>query len=116
MGLAAPSASSQEACIREAYSRACITDFSATGFFECHGTGTVAGDPAEAQSVGHVFGRSRTSEDPLHIGSIKTNLGHGEGASALSGIIKGIVTLESGKILPNINYEDPNPKSTKYPT
>lgn len=107
----APSASAQEACVREAYSRAGITDFSATGFFECHGTGTVAGDPAEVQSVGKVFGKSRTSDDPLYIGSIKTNLGHGEGTSALSGVIKGIVSLEGDRILPNINFEQPNPKS-----
>ena len=71
LGIASPSSSSQEACIREAYARAGITDFSATGFFECHGTGTAAGDPAEAMAIGKVFGRTRTKEDPLWVGSIK---------------------------------------------
>ena len=61
--------------------------------------------------MGRVFGRSRVNDDPLYIGSIKTNLGHGEGASALSGIIKGIVSLEGDRVLPNINFEQPNPKS-----
>lgn len=111
LGLVSPSSSSQEACIREAYSRAKITDFSATGYFECHGTGTAVGDPAEVGAVGRVFCRSRMNDDPLYIGSIKTNPGHGEGASALSGVIKGIVSLEGDRILPNINFEQPNSKS-----
>jgi len=111
LGLASPSASSQESCIREAYARAGIADISATGFFECHGTGTVAGDPAEAMSVGKVFGRGLTKDQPLYIGSIKTNVGHGEGASALNGVIKGVLALEAGQVPPNIHFEHPNPKS-----
>ena len=111
LGLASPSASSQEACIREAYARAGIDNISATGFFECHGTGTVAGDPAEAMSVGKVFGRGLTKDEPLYIGSIKPNVGHGEGASALNGIIKGVLALEAGQIPPNIYFGQPNPRS-----
>lgn len=110
LGLASPSASSQEACIREAYARAGIANINETGFFECHGTGTVAGDPAEAMSVGKVFGRGLKKDEPLYIGSIKTNVGHGEGASALNGIIKGVLALEAGQVPPNIHFEQPNPK------
>lgn len=62
-------------------------------------------------SVGNVFGRGLTKDEPLYIGSIKTNVGHGEGASALNGIIKGILALEAGQVPPNIHFEQPNPKS-----
>lgn len=116
LGLAAPSTSSQEECIREAYARAGITDFSATAYLECHGTGTPAGDPVEVAAAGGVFGiNSRADGTPLYIGSIKTNLGHAEGASALSGVIKGVVSLEGGRILPNLWFEKPNPKSEFFP-
>lgn len=56
---------------------------------------------AEVEAVGRVFGRSRVNDEPLYIGSIKTNVGHGGRASALSGVIKGIVSLEGDIVLPN---------------
>lgn len=111
VGLFSPSGPAQEACIREAYSRAGITDYSATAYFEAHGTGTRAGDPAEAMAIGNVFGPSRTADDPLYVGSVKTILGHGEGSSALNGVIKAILALEAEKIPPNINFDTPSSKS-----
>lgn len=112
IGLFSPSAPSQEACIREAYNRAGITDYNATAYFEAHGTGTRAGDPAEAKAIGNFFGPSRTSDDPLYVGSIKPNVGHGESSSALTGVVKAILALEADKIPPNINFDTPNPQST----
>lgn len=107
-----PSGLSQEACIREAYSRAGITDYNATGYFEAHGTGTRAGDPAEAMAIGNVFGPSRTADDPLYVGSVKPNVGHGEGSSALNGVVKALLALEAEKIPPNINFDTPSSNST----
>lgn len=76
---------------------------------EAHGTGTRTGDPIEAGAIGKVFGRGRPSNDPLWIGSVKSNIGHLEAASGLASIIKTAMILEKGLIPPSINYENPNP-------
>ncbi|KAF3480301.1 polyketide synthase [Arthroderma uncinatum] len=104
-GIAQPSTESQEVLIRKAYEKAGITDFSKTAFVECHGTGTSVGDPIEANAVARVFGDSG-----VYIGSVKPNLGHSEGASGLTALIKAVLTLENQKIPPNIKFSSPNPK------
>ena len=104
-GYSTPSTESQEALIRKAYELACITDFSQTAFVECHGTGTSVGDPIEANAVARVFGDSG-----VYIGSIKPNLGHSEGASGLSSLMKAVLALEHRTIPPNIKFSNPNPK------
>ena len=78
-----------------------------TGFFEAHGTGTVAGDAAELGAIGDAFAVSRS--DKLIAGSVKTNVGHLEGCSSLAGIIKGILCVEKGQIPANLNFERPHP-------
>ena len=103
-GMTVPSAIVQEALMRRAYEVADITDFSRTGFVECHGTGTPVGDPIEASAVGRVFGRSG-----VYIGSIKPNFGHTEGASGLLSVIKTVLVLENRTIPPNIKFLRPNP-------
>lgn len=103
--LTMPGAETHEAMIRRAYAKAGITDFSETGFFECHGTGTQTGDPIETTAVGRVFGKSG-----MTIGSIKPNLGHGEGASGLTSLIKTVMALENRVIPPNIKLGTPNKK------
>jgi acyl transferase domain-containing protein len=85
------------------YARAGL-DPSETEFVEAHGTGTQAGDPIETGAIGRVFGPGRSSDDPLRIGSIKTNVGHLEGASGIAGVIKGVLMLENRLFLPNRNF------------
>jgi acyl transferase domain-containing protein len=96
-GIIHPSAQGQEECIRKAYSRAGL-GFDQTGYFECYGTGTPVGDPIECESIGNVFAAGRSADEPLLIGSIKTNLGHTEGASGLAGVMKAVLSLEKGRI------------------
>lgn len=103
-GITVPSARAQEALMRRAYKVAGITDFSSTGFVECHGTGTPVGDPIETTAVGRVFG-----ESGVYIGSIKPNFGHTEGASGLLSVIKTVLSLENSTIPPNIKFVRPNP-------
>lgn len=62
----------------------------------------------EAAAIARVFGSSRPERDPIYVGSVKTNIGHLEGASGLAGIIKVVMALEKGLIPPNINFEFPN--------
>ncbi|KAF2195930.1 hypothetical protein K469DRAFT_545317 [Zopfia rhizophila CBS 207.26] len=106
-GLSHPSSASHEALMRRSHSLAGISDISKTAMIECHGTGTSVGDPLEASAVARVFGQNE-----VYIGSVKPNLGHSEGASGISSIIKMVLALENRTIPPNINFKDP---STKIP-
>ncbi|KAK4654427.1 Type I Iterative PKS [Podospora pseudocomata] len=110
-GITRPSIAGQEDVIREAYKHAGGLPFSDTTFFECHGTGTQAGDPIEVTAVGNVFASSRSDapEDRLLIGSIKPNLGHTEGASAIASVMKVVLSLEAGQIPPTFGIEELNP-------
>ncbi|WQF80921.1 Putative Acyl transferase domain superfamily, phosphopantetheine binding ACP domain, thiolase [Colletotrichum destructivum] len=105
-GVSMPSTESHEALIRKAYELANIEDFSKTTFVECHGTGTPTGDPIETNAVARVFG---SRERQLFIGSVKPNLGHSEGASGLTSLIKVVMALENRVIPPNIKFSRPNP-------
>ncbi|TVY41642.1 Highly reducing polyketide synthase [Lachnellula subtilissima] len=103
--LSMPNPIAQEALIRRAYKVAGISDFGKTGFFECHGTGTTSGDVCETSAIGAIFG-----QDGVHIGSIKPNLGHSEGASGLTSLLKAVLALEHRTIPPNIKSLPLNPK------
>ncbi|KAL4900418.1 hypothetical protein BDW74DRAFT_182748 [Aspergillus multicolor] len=100
-----PGSHSQEALVRWAYEKAGIPDITQTGFFECHGTGTVAGDTAEASVVAKLF-----EGKGVIMGAVKPNVGHGEGASGISSVIKGVLALEHNTIPPNVFFKTPNPK------
>ncbi|KAF5665038.1 polyketide synthase [Fusarium denticulatum] len=104
-GIAQPSTDSQEALMRKAYQDAGISDVSKTAFVECHGTGTPVGDPIETNAVARVFG-----DAGVYIGSVKPNLGHSEGASGLTSLIKAVLSLENRTIPPNIKFTSGNPK------
>ncbi|TDZ30822.1 Highly reducing polyketide synthase alt5 [Colletotrichum spinosum] len=103
-----PSPTAQVQLIRKTYERGGL-DFATTGYVEAHGTGTIVGDPIEASAIGHVFRRHREESRPLYVGSVKSNIGHLEGASGLAGILKAIVVLEQGVIPPNIWVQEVNP-------
>lgn len=109
-GLASPSSEAQAAAVRAAYANAGIVDFNETGYLECHGTGTLAGDPEEVVGVASVFAATRGEGQELVIGSIKSNIGHSEAAAGISGLIKAILAVERGVIPGNPTFLDPNPK------
>ncbi|KAM3547014.1 hypothetical protein ARSEF1564_000055 [Beauveria bassiana] len=104
-GITASNTAAQQELIKHAYSMAGIDDIRETAFVECHGTGTPVGDPAEAEAVGSLFG----GDNGIYIGSVKANLGHSEGASGLTSIIKAVLSLEHNSIPPNIKFDVPNP-------
>ncbi|RYO92343.1 hypothetical protein DL766_010347 [Monosporascus sp. MC13-8B] len=99
-GFTVPSSAAQESLIRHTYKVAGIpeTDVSKTGLFECHGTGTPLGDSIETSAIARVFGET----GGIHIGSVKPNLGHGEGVSGLTSVLKAVLALENRIIPPNI--------------
>ncbi|KAG9238221.1 putative lovastatin nonaketide synthase [Amylocarpus encephaloides] len=106
-GITMPNSVAQEALIRRVYKNTGLNT-NETQYFEAHGTGTQAGDPRETRAIGAVFAPNR--DKPLYVGSVKTNIGHLEGASGLAGVIKTTMSLEAGKILPNMLFNNPNPK------
>jgi acyl transferase domain-containing protein/NADPH:quinone reductase-like Zn-dependent oxidoreductase len=106
-GITVPSSEAQEDMIRRTYQLAGLNPDD-THFFECHGTGTKVGDPNETRAVGNVFATPTRSQD-LIIGSIKSNVGHLEGAAGLAGMIKAVLAIERGLIPPQMHFDTPNP-------
>ncbi|KAK3323347.1 hypothetical protein B0T19DRAFT_372277 [Cercophora scortea] len=104
-----PSGEAQEELIRACYARAGL-DPAHTTYFEAHGTGTPTGDPIEVGAIASVFKDSRQADEPLRIGSVKTNIGHTETASGVAAIIKVAMALEKKQIPPSINFKKPNEK------
>jgi acyl transferase domain-containing protein len=105
-GLMLPNGAAQEALIRSTYAAAGL-DPAETRYVESHGTGTKAGDPIESGAIARVFGAAsaRVGAPSVRVGSIKTNIGHLENASGIAGLIKTILSVEKGFILPNSNFE-----------
>ncbi|KAI0112236.1 polyketide synthase PksD [Nemania sp. FL0031] len=108
-GITQPNVTAQENLIRNVY-KGCGFDFRLTRYVEAHGTGTKLGDSTEAKALGRVFKTARSPKEPLYIGSVKSNIGHLEGASGLVGMLKAIMILERGIIPPNAVFEKWNPK------
>ncbi|KAJ5952075.1 uncharacterized protein N7479_010488 [Penicillium vulpinum] len=106
-GISLPSADGQEAVIRKAMAKGGIVPDDIT-FVECHGTGTKVGDAIEVEALARVF--HRTPENPLMIGSVKSNVGHSEAASGISSVIKSTLALERGQIPPTHGLRNINPK------
>ena len=105
-GLTAPSVEAQEALIRETYRKAHM-NLSDADFIEGHGTGTGVGDPVEIQALGHTFGAA-TSRNSVLIGSMKSNIGHLEGASGLASVVKSVLMIEKELYFPNADFEEEN--------
>ena len=78
-------------------------------FVEAHGTGTAVGDPIEAAAIGSVYGQCRSKDQPLPIGSVKTNFGHLESASGMAGLVKAVLSLKHRAIPPSLHFVTPNP-------
>ena len=105
-GITFPNMQAQADLMRSVYHSAGL-DPTDTAFVEAHGTGTAAGDPVEAEAIANVFTGKREIDNPLYVGSVKTNIGHLEAASGLVALIKTIFVLEEGLIPPNINFQNP---------
>ncbi|KAJ3942859.1 uncharacterized protein N0V96_007088 [Colletotrichum fioriniae] len=109
-GITQPSAEAQAELIRSTYEKAGLS-YSDTQYFEAHGTGTPLGDPIELSAIGATLGSGRSPESgPLYVGSIKANVGHTEGCSGLAGVLKSILCLEKGVLVPTAGVEKVNPK------
>lgn len=106
--LTAPNGPSQENVIRAALANASLT-VDDVDWVETHGTATPLGDPIEVQSLEAVYCANRTSENPLIISSVKTNIGHLESAAGVSSVMKAALSLQHGEIPPHLHFKKFNP-------
>lgn len=106
-GITMPSRAAQEKLLLRAHEEIGLSP-SETPVVEGHGTGTKVGDPIEAGAFATVLASERTPSNPLYIGSLKSNFGHLEGASGILGMIKAILMIQRGCVLPNAEFEEFN--------
>ena len=107
-GLIAPNQDAQAEVLRRAYKDAGI-DPRTVDYIEAHGTGTVLGDPIEAEALGRVVGRGRPADRPALLGAVKTNVGHMESAAGAAAMAKVVLALQHNKLPPSINFAGPSP-------
>ncbi|PRH81121.1 type I polyketide synthase, partial [Streptomyces solincola] len=105
-GLTAPNPRAQSAVVRAAWQAAGVAPRDVS-YVEAHGTGTPLGDPVEAEGLAAVFAEDR--DEPLHIGSVKTNFGHLEPAAGVLGLIKTTLALHHGELPASLHFDTPNP-------
>ena len=107
VNLPATSVAGQKQVLEDAYAKSGIAPDN-VHYVEAHGTGTRLGDPTETKALGEFFGHNRHT-GKLHIGSVKTNIGHLEAAAGIAGLIKVVLAMEHRTLPPSLNFNTPNP-------
>ncbi len=103
-GITVPNGPAQQEVLRRALDAAGVAP-SEVGFIEAHGTGTGLGDPIEIGALNAVL----QPEQPLVVGTLKSNIGHLEAAAGMAGLIKAVMCVERGQIPPNLHFQELNP-------
>ncbi|KAJ5110598.1 hypothetical protein N7532_001133 [Penicillium argentinense] len=112
-GITMPSNEAQLSLIRATYAKAGLDPLQPEQrcqYFEAHGTGTPAGDPLEASAISRAFFNEQSvDQGKLLVGSIKTVIGHTEGAAGVAGVLKAMLAMQNGIVPPNQHFKSLNP-------
>ena len=107
-GLTVPNGPAQERVMAEALAQAGASP-SEVDYLEAHATGSQLGDPIELNAAASVYGKGRDAEQPLLVGSVKSNIGHIESAAGIAAFIKTVLSMNKGVIPESLHLETPNP-------
>src|SRR4029077_20508750 len=107
-GLTVPNGLAQQALLRQALAQGGVEPGEVC-YVEAHGTGTSLGDPIEVQALGEVLANGRDKDQPLLLGSVKTNIGHLESAAGIAGLIKVVLTMQHDVLPRHLHFNAPNP-------
>ncbi len=107
-GLTVPNQKAQSELLRTALADAGLPS-SAIGYLEAHGTGTALGDPIEVHALQEVFGEHRTVDNPLYLGTVKSNIGHLEAAAGMAGLMKAVLAVGKGCLPASLHFKRWNP-------
>jgi acyl transferase domain-containing protein len=108
-GYTAPSVEGQAEVVAEAIANAGI-DPASMNYIECHGTGTLLGDPVEVRALSKAFRSATARQGFCALGSVKSNLGHLDAAAGVTGLIKVVLSLKHGLLPPSLHFDQPNPQ------
>ncbi|MCP5108370.1 MAG: aminotransferase class III-fold pyridoxal phosphate-dependent enzyme, partial [bacterium] len=106
-GFTAPNGIAQQEVIQSALENGGVSAES-VDYIETHGSGTPLGDPIEIGAIAEIYGKGHTSAAPVSVGTVKTNIGHLEGAAGAAGLIKTVLSLQHEAIPAHIHISNPN--------
>jgi acyl transferase domain-containing protein len=104
----APSVGGQVAVITEALAAAGV-GAETVGYVEAHGTGTALGDPIEVRALREAFAGTTAPKSRCGLGSVKGNIGHLDAAAGVAGLIKTVLMLAHGELVPSLHFQRANP-------